>query len=325
MSPPGPVAARSRRRGPWMRWFPSPPEPGVSREEVSRRDALVLERSTTDGDAGWNLFLERFAAAIYRQTCAFATGHDERMDLFVHVAERLRADDMKRIRAFRRRPEAPCTFRTYLTVVVRNLILDYLRSARGRTRAFKRIADLDLVDREIYERRVCERRPVEEVRQFLGRHRVPLGYDEIVERANRLESHLSANQRWRLLSRLVAHRRHLAIDPTQEVAAMGGRQIPLPGRGRDPESMLGARAAEKAFRTAIARVHPRKRLALALRFKDGLKIREVARVMHATEKQVEHWVHDGTAAIRRHLAEHGVTRDDLGPDQLSELWRAREA
>ena len=153
-----------------------------------------------------------------------------------------------------------------------------------------------------------------------ARHGIRLDTAELKQRAESLERSLSPNQRWRLLSRFWAHQSPLSIDPTQEAATEAGQVFPLLGNQKDPEAEFGAKSAELAFQDALARIEPRKRLALVLRFRNGLKVREVARVLNATEKQIEHWVREETAQLRDHLRGLGFTRDDLDPDQLSRLW-----
>jgi len=83
---------------------------------------------------------------------------------------------------------------------------------------------------------------------------------------------------------------------------------------------MGAISARGALRQALETIEPRKRLALMLRFKVGLKVRETARLMSATDSQVEHWAREGTGTIREHLRRLRITREDLDAAQLEEIW-----
>ena len=152
-----------------------------------------------------------------------------------------------------------------------------------------------------------------------ARHGVRLRPDELRERSARIEESLSASQRWRLLSRVWASRRPLPVDPVEGATTAAGEGLALRGARKDPAAALDSKSARAAFREALAGIEPRKRLALALRYKDGLRMREVARVMRATEKQVEHWVREAVAEIRDHLVGSGFTHDDLDADQLTGL------
>lgn len=288
--------------------------------EEERVDAEFLRSVARDPEVAWQRFQELYLPVIHSVIRLFADSYDQRMDLLVYVSEKLKEDDMRRVRAYRVRPETPCTFRSYLAVVVRNLGLDFVRASRGRYRPFKHVVGLSGTDRLIFEYHLKERRPLVEVGHLLeARHGIQLRPEELKQRSARIENSLSHSQRWRLLSRVWAGRRPLPVDPVEGATTATGGGLALRSPRRSPDAALTSKSARNAFREALAGVEPRKRLALALRYKDGLKMREVARVMRATEKQVEHWVRDGIATIREHLVRSGFTSDDLDPDQLTGL------
>jgi DNA-directed RNA polymerase specialized sigma subunit len=179
---------------------------------------------------------------------------------------------------------------------------------------------LETADRWVFEYHLRDRRPLEEVRRLLeARHGIRIDAGELKRRAARIEDSLSPSQRWRLVSRFWARRQPVRIDPVRDLVS-DEDAVPLRSETRDPEAALASKAAGAALREALDRIEPRKRLALTLRYKDGLRVRDAARILRATEKQVEHWVREGTALIREHLARGRVLRDDLGPDQLNEMW-----
>jgi len=283
-------------------------------------DDRVLRRVAEQPAAAWDEFLERFAPTVFRVVCVFFDSYDRRMDLFVFVCQKLREDGMKRVRSYRYRPDAPCTFRSYLAVVVRNLALDFVRASEGRYRPFRFLDRLDETDRRIFEYNLRDRRPLEEVGRLLdGRHGIQIDAAELKRRSGRIEDAMSPNQRWRLLSRFWARRPPLHIDPVKDSAGTEAT-VPIRSELPDPATALDSKTAGEEMRRALERLEPRKRLALVLRYRDGLRVREAARVLQATEKQVEHWLSDGTAVIRDYLKHRRVLRDDLDPDQLDEMW-----
>src|SRR5437773_1369392 len=148
----------------------------------------VLGRLDAGAEVSWQEFLHACSGIIFRVVRTFARSYDDRMDLFLFVCDGLQADGMRRVRGFRRRPEAPCRFTTYLMVVVRNLALDHQRSRDGRFRPFTNVAALDETDRIVSEYRLRDGRSLDEVRHLLlQRHGLRLGPDEIEERVARVE------------------------------------------------------------------------------------------------------------------------------------------
>lgn len=285
----------------------------------NRQEQRLLHKIVTDPEKAWPDFLEFFAPTLIGLVRLYVKSYDRQMDLFVHVAERLRAKEMKRVRSFRYRPEAPCTLKTYLCVVSRNLITDFHRMREGRRRPFSNVAGLEQEDHWIFEYHIRENRSLSETQQLLANlHGMTLDLDSISARADALARLLTPNQKWRLLSRLLARLQPLPVDPTGDGATADGRVIPIRSAGKDPESMLGAKAALVAFREALADVEPRKRLALFLRFGDGLKVRQVASTIGASEKQVEHWLREGISAVRTQLTRQGFTEEDLGPHSVDD-------
>jgi len=301
-----------------------------------RSESAVQEREETEfvsslktgGPAEWRLFLNAYADAILRIVRIFAESYDDRMDLFLFVCDRLKEADMKKVRSFQFRPEAPCRFTTYLSVVIKNIAVDFIRSKGGRFRPFRGVGDLDEAGRLIFEYRLRDGRPIEEVVSLLqGRHGIKLGADEVSRRVERLEARLSTNQRWRLLSRLFARRRPLPIDPVAEVAfgrsehPVGERAVPLRADRADPERVLCSADAERIFQEAMTDIAPNERLALTLRFRDGLSAREAGPVMGIPPALAERLAHQGLEKLRAKLGRSRIARSDLESADLAFIWR----
>jgi RNA polymerase sigma factor (sigma-70 family) len=284
-------------------------------------ETALLRRIECAPELGWEEFLQRFAPVIFKVVGRFAHTHDERMDLFVHVAEKLREDRSRRLRAYRVRTGNPCSFISYLTVVTHNLALDSIRSANGRYRPFAKLANLGTVDRLIFEYHIRDQIPLRQVHQLLEkRHGIRLRPADLNRRSATIERSLSSSQRWRLLARRSVNRPLMAIDPTQETIRIDGAVIPIRSGCRNPEAQVGTISAGAALQNALATIDPHKRLVLTLRFKVGLKIRETAAIMNATGSQVEHWTREGAGAIRDRLRSLRIDREDLDTDRLEGIW-----
>jgi RNA polymerase sigma factor (sigma-70 family) len=299
----------------------SPPAAPLPREG-SVREEEILARVRSDGDSAWEAFLEAFAPVLFRVASLFADTYDDRMDIFLHICDRLRQDGMKRVRTFQQRAEAPCRFSTYLTVVAKNMAVDFLRAKEGRYRPFRRVASMDETDRLLFEYHVRDGQSLEESRSVLqGRHGIRLSLEEASRRAAGIVAALSVNQRWKLLARLASQRRALSIDPVEEAALRGPRHtVPLPSGRGDPERPLREEQARKIFQEALAAVEPRQRLALTLRFRDSLSREEVARTLAVAPSQAEALIREAVVRVRSSLTRSGVDRMDLDQPGWTPFW-----
>ena len=235
---------------------------------------------------------------------------------------------MRRVRSFRFRPETPCRFTTYLGVICRNLAVDYLRARDGRFRHFRNVEQRDEADRLIFEYHLRDGRSLDEARGLLrDRHGIRLGAEEVSQRAARLETTLSASQRWRLLSRLFSRRRPMSIDSVTDMAlgspADTGGAVPLPGEWGDPEGALRSSDAEKVLQEALESLPPRHRLAVVLRYRDGLTPPDVARTLNATTTEAERLAREGLDSVREALRRCRVARPDLESAGLVACWPDR--
>ncbi|HZI93540.1 MAG TPA: sigma-70 family RNA polymerase sigma factor [Patescibacteria group bacterium] len=288
----------------------------------------MQETPETPLPTAWEDFLDAYADEIFRVVRLFADSYDDRMDLFLFVCDRLRDDGMRRVRSFRHRPEAPCRFTTYLGVVCKNLAVDYLRARDGRFRHFRNVEQRDEADRLIFEYHLRDGRSLEESRGLLrDRHGIRLGSEEVSQRAARLETSLSASQRWRLLSRLFSRRRPMSIDSVTDTASGAGMEpgggIPLPGEWGDPEGSLRSIEAQKTLHAALESLPPRQRLALVLRYRDGLTAPDVGCTINTTSIEAERLAREGLEVVREALRRCRVARPDLESAGLASCWPDR--
>lgn len=288
-------------------------------QDTSDRD--LLERISSGGPTAWQVFLEASAPTIFRVVRLFADGYDDRMDLFLHICDKLREKDMRRVRSYRFRPEAPCRFSTWLSVVARNLALDHIREKKGRFRPFRVVEGMDRTDQLIFEYHLRDGLPLAEVRERLHRrHGVPISMDDLAELAGRVAERLSANQRWRLLARLMERRRPLPVDPVAGAALRGDAAVPLRDAWGDPERPLRDREADAALRLAMGTMPAREQLVLALRYRDGLTVKEAARVLRIPAEEADRLVRRAVDSLRRSLVGSGFSQPDFEPSRLAAMW-----
>ena len=94
---------------------------------------LELLRSG-DVEGAWRRFIDDYRRLLFGVIRRYARDPDEVMDLFAHLCEQLRADEMRRARAFRDTSVRQAAFSTWLVVVARRLVVDWYRQRDGRVR-----------------------------------------------------------------------------------------------------------------------------------------------------------------------------------------------
>ena len=278
-----------------------------------RDDRALVDALAAGGPVAWQAFLDACSPVVFRVVCLFADTYDDRMDLFLFVCTRLHDNDMRRLRSFRFHEESPCRFATWLAVVVKNLAVDYLRAREGRFRPFRAVDAMEEIDRLVFDYHLRDGKPLEEVRHLLAaRHGLRVSEADLAGRASRVEAALSANQRWRLTARLSARREHLPVDPVSGTAGLEPAEALLLSDGRgDPERRIRSREAAGALRSAMESIPPRERLAVALRYRDGMTVRQVAQVLQTTPAEAERLARDGVRKIRESLGRAGMVPLDF--------------
>jgi len=196
---------------------------------------------------------------------------------------------------------------------VKNLAVDHLRAREGRFRPFRKVDAMEEIDRLVFDYHLRDGKPLEEVRHLLEtRHGLRVGEADLAGRAARVEAALSANQRWRLMARLSARRVHLSLDPVSGAAGLEPEEaIPLADARGNPERALRSREAGRALRSAMEAVPPRERLAVALRYRDGMSVHQAARVLDVTPAEAERLARAGVRKIRESLGRAGVALLDF--------------
>ena len=81
----------------------------------------------------WDAFLTQYSATVLHICRSMASEPDTAMDAYAHVLEALHEDGCRRLRAYS--PHANVKFSSWLIVVTRRLVLDYLRHRYGRSRS----------------------------------------------------------------------------------------------------------------------------------------------------------------------------------------------
>ncbi len=103
--------------------------------EPDQPEAVLFLTAADSGarDAAWERLVGAYSRLLLSVARGLGGGHDQVMDRYAYVLERLHADDFRRIRAFRR--DGSARFSTWLVVIVRRLCIDEYRARFGRVPA----------------------------------------------------------------------------------------------------------------------------------------------------------------------------------------------
>ena len=262
-------------------------------------DEELLSLFRSDPDRAWDLFIDRYADVILSCLDRLGFDHDQAMDRFVYVCEKLAEADYRRLRTIRfagRDGELTPWVRT----VVKNLSISWAWSVDGRRRLFRSIEELPERERRVFELYFWQGLSPWEVHERL-RHeeRGDLAYAEVLDALDVVFAHLTANQRWRLMSRL-ARTRAVSIDePDPET---GLTLEPKDGEA-DPERDLMDRERRRLMAAAVADLAPRDRLILQLRYDDALSLAEVAEIVSLSLSTVKSSIRSSLDRLRETLRE----------------------
>ena len=93
---------------------------------------LLRAADSSSQQAAWEDLIARHTRLLLAVSRSFNGGHDEAMERYTYILDKLRDDDFRRLRTFDETSGA--RFSTWLTVAARHLCLDHLRAQYGRQR-----------------------------------------------------------------------------------------------------------------------------------------------------------------------------------------------
>lgn len=247
-------------------------------------DDGLLELFRTSPKRAWDLFLERYSDYILSVLRHMGFDHDQAMDRFVYICEKLAEQDFRRLKGVQftgREGE----LKPWLRTVTRNFAVSWAWSTEGRRRLFKSVSELSVLHQRVFELYFWQgRRPSEicEMLRMEGRDGVDL--IAVLDALEEVFAHLDAGQRWRLMSRLARDRRAVAIaveDPESGLV--------FEPRSAEPgaeEKLLEGERRQMAER-AIADLDPKSKLIFQLRYEQSLSLAEVAKITQLSVSAVK--------------------------------------
>lgn len=246
-----------------------------------------------DLDGAWSTFVDRYRRLIFAQIRRATTEPDDVMDIFAHICDRLRENDLARLKTFAFAAAPRASFATWLVAVVRNLIVDWFRARDGRSRT-QPPKSLSPLGRRMYELVFLEHRPHREAFEL-----VLLGSGETHVTPGDCRRALREAHRAALIGAVGTRARPVAAAPHAEWVA-------------EPADPSSADDASEALRLAMATLDTESQLAIQLFVVEEMPAADIARVLHlGNAKAVYNRVYRGLAVIRQALASRGIHRGDL--------------
>ena len=195
--------------------------------------------------------------------------HDRLHDCFLFICDKLSENDYRRLLSFQ--PEGSASFRSWLNVVIANLCIDWKRQTHGRARPFKSITRLPAFDQMVFKYSFQQGMNLRTCLASMQVHFPELNELRLASAVTRLNQTLTPRQHW-LLS--TAHPKTVSLDQ----AVTEGSSLELIEPGPDPEQSTAQSQARDKLRQALAKLSPRQRLLIKLRYQQELSLKEVARL-----------------------------------------------
>ena len=229
---------------------------------------LALARKILAGDlAAWQSFVERYAGLILAMARRYLRSRDQDdiRTVFVNVLDSLRKS---RLRTY----EGRASLATWLALVARSEVMDFLRRRFGRDPKMKALSRLAPEDRILFKLYYVDGLPRHEVLAVLGAGKSEWTEDRFIAALDRIERQLG--DRWL---------RRLSYDlHAQSIGASSGRLLEYLDHVRDecsrlegtssPEFQLMEREARRSveqLRANMACLNDRDRRLIELRFENG--------------------------------------------------------
>ncbi len=257
--------------------------PGEAISSQALTDAELISLFHTDPDRAWEIFIHKYADLIFGCLQRQGFDYDRAMDRFVYVCEKLSEKDFRRLKSVRY-AGSHGDLTPWLLQVVRNLSINWAQSEEGRKRLLKPITKLPARDQRIFELYfwkgmtpsfICEQLQIET--------NTKINPVEVFDSLERIFALLSRKKLWRLMSNLARARGEVSLDEISEETSLAFQ--PVDERATAEEELIEKETQERVNR-AMEQLSARQRLALQLRYEEGLAVGDIARIINITEKEI---------------------------------------
>ena len=238
---------------------------------------------------------------------AWNSSHDNELDELVNdLLERLAADDFKALRSFK----GTAKITTYLTAIISNLIIDIVRSKKGRSRAKERAREFGHLGELLYDSMYNRGYNLQDSMEHLS---LAHGISEDEERLRVIME--------RIRGKDGGVRRAADNCPTNggDTFDDDGELVPVDSRMNPEQQLIESErhsSAESVLEELLGAMDAEDMLMLRMRYpadeqEQGCKVSEIAKRMNLNEKLVEGRLRRVLLRCREMLMGRGLSPDDL--------------
>lgn len=234
---------------------------------------------------------------------------NEADELLIEVLDRLKKDDYKALREFK----GTAKLSTYLTAIISNMLVDIIRSKKGRSRAKERAHEMGVTAERLYD--------LVEVRGFS----LSQAYDQLVEAFKIIEpierlQEMLDRMRGRATVFATAGEGDTLLVPGREVVTEEGVELIQADPKENAEELLSSyqrhAMSREIIRELLDSLTGEEKSMIAFRFPleekvEPKSVREIAAMLGKTEKAVDNQIRRILTRFREILMERGLALGDL--------------
>jgi RNA polymerase sigma factor (sigma-70 family) len=240
---------------------------------VNLSDEALHALLVADPARGWRAFVDQYTPTLLALIARTGVPDgDDAGDVYLRVCERLVEDDCARLRRYDPRKGA---LAAWLTILVRRVVVDWIRSRAGRRRHFQTIKQLAAFDQKVFELFYWQhRRPTEIADLLRATEDRPVGVAAVLDALHRIHEAMTDRHHRELLA-LVAR-----TTPALGLEAAEGAGLMAAADGANPEAALDVRELDALFASALAALPSEDAAIVRLTFVQGWSRPQVQRALH---------------------------------------------
>jgi RNA polymerase sigma factor (sigma-70 family) len=258
------------------------PRPSSGEEPSPLTDGELRTLLVQDPGRGWRAFIDQYTplllALIER---AGIRDREEAMEIYVLVCERLAADDCARLR---KHDPGRGALGAWLSVLVRHVLVDWVRSRAGRRRLFKSIKGLPPLDQRVFELFYWENRQPAEMVELLVSFGSPSLVD-VLSALDRVHAALTQRQRAELLATAARVAKPVSLDAAGDET---DRPYEVADPTATPEELVQERELDRLINRALAALPPGEAAILRLKYMEGLSLGQIRQALHLDQLTEQH-------------------------------------